>query len=132
MRISNPELKVVRFSSADVIATSAALMGATISGLFYMPNGSGGYQGASGTFGEKDHGVYELLNYTLTDEVLDQSGIDMLIAASQNPNGMVDSGMGYPIPASVLLPIAQSTYLTYYDNGHYYTNGISYYEQYHQ
>ena len=51
MKISTPEIKVIRFSSEDVIVASSSLTG--VNGLFYIPSGqySSGYSG-SGDFVE--------------------------------------------------------------------------------
>ena len=140
MKISNPELKVVRFGADDVIATSG-LLGALSgqSGLFYIPAGqySGAYSGSgeyvefSGTFGDYDGSNYAIGNISGA-----KGGVDGdrngLITASSNENALIDLGVGYPIPASVLVPTAQQTYDAYSYGGGYYSNGQSYYDIYHQ
>ena len=135
MKITNAEINVIRFSSEDVIATSGPgpLSGTTISGGFYLPVGDV-FHGASGTFGNYSTslGAYQLLDYSETGEILNQADIDRLILASQNPTGMIDSGMGYPIPASVYANIAKNTYPIYSYNNGYYTIGKTYYETYSQ
>ena len=139
MKISNTELKVIRFGADDVIATSL-MMGplSGSSGLFYIPASqysggsfSGEYVEFNGTFGDFDGSAYRIdgINTVSSPPETDRAG---LITASGNENGFVDLGVGYPLPASVLIPIAQQAYDAYSYGGGYYSNGQSYYDIYRQ
>lgn len=127
MKITNPELKVVRFNADDVIATSiGALTGKT--GLFYVDNGNGGYDSFNGEFGEFNASLYEITGLYAWEYNVGGDR-DRLISAKNG--GMVYMpDVGYPIPASVLAQNAPQTYDANLDSGVYYSNGVSYYEQY--
>ena len=139
MRISNPELKVIRFATDDVIASSALLgplSGQT--GLFYIPagdfggsySGTGNYVQFNGTLGSYSGGAYEITGiYGATAGVDgDKANLDSI------QHGQVYmADVGITLPATVFESIAQQTYDAFsYGNGKYYTNGTSYYESHWQ
>lgn len=132
MRITNPEINIILFSNEDVIATSGIT---PLSGYFYIPTaqfqdpytGSGEYVGFSGTY------LPSGSRYVI-------SSISGAVAqSSENERDGAMSGGSYYFPdlgvtvdMSSMEPIARRTYDAYYENGNYYTNGVSYYEQYWQ
>ncbi|MBR0277596.1 MAG: hypothetical protein IJQ50_03955 [Clostridia bacterium] len=132
MKISNPELKVIRFGADDVIATSG-LTGMT--GQFYIPASqySGGsftsdYVRFDGTFGAYNGSAYEITGiYGVEgDDENDREGM-------MAQGGHYFPGPGVFVPPWDLSPIAKQTYDAYsYDGGTYYSNGVSYYETYFQ
>ena len=139
MKIATPELKVVRFVSEDVIATSAMLgpLSGT-NGLFYIAAGdySGSYSGTgnyvefSGTFGSYNGSAYEITGIYGAKAGVDDDKANLDSVSGGN---VYFADMGVTVPASFLAPIAQQTYDAYsYGGGSYYTNGISYYESHWQ
>ena len=136
MKISNPELKVVRFGADDVIATSGLIGALTgTKGSFYIPAGqytggtySGEYVGFSGTFGDYNGSAYSI------------TGISGAHGESEDDVAGLASGGSYTFPdvgvtvdMSNLAPIAKQFYEAYsYGDGNYYSNGKSYYELYWQ
>ena len=133
MKISTPEIKVIRFSSEDVIAASSSLTGSP--GLFYIPSsqysgysGSADYVEFNGTIGSKSGVGY------LIENIYGAKGDD-----SDDRAGVMSGGsvyfpeFGNTVDMSHMEPIAQQTYDAFrYDDGRYYTNGISYYTAYWQ
>lgn len=124
MKISTPEIKVIRFSSEDVIVASSSLTG--VYGSFYIPSSqySSGYAEFNGTIGSKsDHGY------------LIENASDPKPADSDERDGLMSGGsvsfVGFPIPTSVMEKMAKQYYDAFlYDDGQYYTYGRSYYDQY--
>ena len=140
MKITNPELKVVRFANEDVIATSfgplPSLSGRN--GLFYIPagdysgtySGTGNYVQFNGTFGPYRGGSYEITNINGATADVDP---DRSVLVAKQTGIVFMPGTGTPVPADVLENIAKQGYDAFsYGNGQYYTNGISYYESYWQ
>ena len=132
MKITNATIEVALFSSEDVIATSLGLGPLSgLTGLFYIPSGQygdgslpGNYVEFGGTLGKYKGGAYNITNIYGAKGNVDE---DKAILDSVQ-NGMVDTGMGFSIPASVFENIAKQTYDAFsYGDGKYYTNGISYY-----
>ena len=125
MKMSNPELKVVRFGSDDVIATS----------LFYLAAGQfAGYEGSSpyvefeGVMRPNGDGTYQITNITHTAGV-DQDTVDGVTSGGS----IYLPEFGITIPATAMEPIAQQTYDAYaYSEGTYYTHGATYHELYWQ
>lgn len=136
MKITNAELKVIRFASEDVIATSGwfdgPLTGKT-NGFFNINTGDGYYQ-FGGTVGQYNGSVYQI-NGISNYHSIPASDIAPLTAG---PNGTEGNGMSYfsdvgvTLPASILTNSAQNGYEATYSNGTYYTDGLSYYENYWQ
>ena len=127
------KLDVVRFANEDVIATSAGLLTGKYAS-FFIPsaqynNGAlgGDYVQFNGTFGEYSAGNYNITN-------VHGAAVD-----SENERADLSSGgsvvvHGVTIPAS---PEMETFAKQYYDafsygDGLYYTNGVSYYDQYWQ
>lgn len=135
MRMAELKLEVVRFASEDVIATSAGPLTGLTSGLFYIPAGQyAGYTGSasyvqfSGDFGEQSGGNYEIINIrgVSGDDDDDRAGL-------MSGGSYTFPGVGVTVDMSHLAPIAQQAYDAFsYGNGKYYTNGVSYYNQYWQ
>lgn len=128
MQISTPEIKVIRFSSEDVIAASGGPR------LFYIPSseyssgysGSGDYVEFNGTIGSQSAVGY------LIENIYGAKGVDSFYVDKLKSGGTVYfPGTGITVDASAMAPIAQQGYDAFrYDDGQYYTNGISYYTQY--
>lgn len=132
MKISTPEIKVIRFSSEDVIVASSSLTG--VSGSFFIPSkeysgfsASGDYVEFTGTIGRRSSVGYLIGNISgVTD------------ADSDEVEGVMSGGsyyfpdVGVTIPAS---PVMESMARQYYEafnyDGQYYTKG-TYYDLYWQ
>ena len=136
MKITKPSIKVLRFASDDVIATSALPMGplSGTTGLFYIPassfngaySGTGNYVQFSGILGPYSGGAYEITGITGATAGVDDDKANL--DSIQN-GGVYLPGVGITIPASFFEGVARQTYDAYtYGDGKYYTNGISYYE----
>lgn len=134
MKISNPELKVVRFGADDVIATSGWMSGALTGtkASFYIPAGqysggsfSGNYVEFNGTFGD-----YNGSEYAITDIYGAKGGIDD--EQEQLANGGTMSFYGVTIAVPDAENIAKQYYDAYSSGGGYYSYGHSYYETYFQ
>lgn len=124
MQISTPEIKVIRFSSEDVIVASGSLTGSK--GYFYIPSnqysgssGSGDYVGFNGTIGSQTNRGYLIENIYETN---DYDPDDRAAVMTRGSYG--------PMPESVMEKMARNTYDAFSYNGRYYTNGESYYDQY--
>ena len=136
MQITNAEFKVIRFSNEDVITTSnfaGPLSGKT--GLFYIPSSQyqggalgGDYVAFNGTLGNYDGSAYRIDNpYGFYADTSDER------------SGLTAGGtiyipeLGITVPSTTMKPLAETAYDAFtYDNGTYYTNGVSYYDQYWQ
>lgn len=125
MKISTPEIKVIRFSSEDVIVASVA-----VTRSFYIPsNQYSGYSGSSdyvefnGTIGSHSGVGYLIENVSGAKD-----------ADSEEREGLMSGGSvsfyGVTIDMSHMAPIAQQYYDAFSYDGQYYTNGSSYYDQY--
>ena len=125
MKISTPEIKVIRFSSEDVIVASGA-----VTGSFYIPSSQySGYSGSSeyvefnGTIGSQSDRGY------LIENVSGAKGAD-----PEEMEGLMSGGsvtfMGVTVDMSHMAPIAKQYYDAFSYDGQYYTNGRSYYDQY--
>lgn len=128
MKISTPEIKVIRFSSEDVIVASGSLTGS--SGLFFIPSSEySGYSGSSdfvefnGTIGSQSSVGY------LIENIYAVKGDDSGEREDLMSGGSV-THFGVTFNVSHMAPIAQQTYDAFSYNGQYYTNGSSYYDQY--
>lgn len=129
MKITNAELKVVRFNSEDVIATS----------LYYMP--SAAFNALAGTDYSSDYVQFEGI---MTGYDPDASGwaitnIGAVSAADTDEMDGLKSGgsfyfpdVGITIPMSHMAPLAQQAYEAYSYNDGYYTKGATFYETYWQ
>lgn len=130
MKISTPEIKVIRFSSEDVIVASG-LVGS--SGFFIIPSSqysgysaSGDYVEFNGTIGSHSSVGYLIENIS---GVRDAEDIDGLMSGGS----YTFPGAGVTVDMSYLAPIARQSYDAFrYDDGKYYTNGNSYYDRYWQ
>lgn len=137
MKISNPELNVVRFGADDVIATSGWIHGALTgqSGSFYIPAGqygggtySGNFVEFSGTFGNYNGSEYEINDVSGATSILDSDRAGLMTTAPL----YVYPDTGVPVPAGVRGGIAQQYYDAYSYGGGYYSDGQSYYDIYWQ
>ena len=121
MKISNPELKVVRFNADDVIATSV-LIGKT--GLFYVDNGNGGYNSFNGTFSSFDGSVYGITGIYAEEKDVGDDRSGLLEMADFYT-------MGVTIPmVPVMESIAKQAYDANFDGNNYHSDGVSYFERY--
>lgn len=135
MKISNPELKVVRFGADDVIATSGLIGALTgTKGSFYIPAGqytggsySGNYVEFNGTFGNYNGSEYEITGISGA-----KGGIDGERDEMKSGEDVVFGGVTIPgVPT--MESFAKQYYDAYsYGGGTYYSNGTSYYEMYWQ
>ena len=127
MKISTPEIKVIRFSSEDVIVASGA-----VTRSFYIPSKQySGYSGSSdfvefyGTIGSHSGVGYLIENVSGAKD-----------ADSGEREGLMSGGSHYfpdvevTIPMPDMAPVAKQYYDAFSYDGQYYTNGISYYDQY--
>lgn len=123
MKISTPEIKVIRFSSEDVIVASSSLTG--VYGSFYIPSSqySSGYGEFNGTIGRKSDVGY------LIENVSGAKAADPEEREGIMSGGSVTFG-GVTVPMPDMAPIAQQYYDAFSYDGQYYTNGKSYYDQY--
>ena len=131
MKISTPEIKVIRFSSEDVIVASSSLTGLRRS-FYILSSQYSGYSGSS------DYGVF---NGTIGSKSGDRYLIENVSGVKDaNPyerEGVMSGGSyyfpdeGVTVDMSHMEPIARQYYDAFsYDGQNYYTNGISYYDQY--
>lgn len=98
MKITNPELKVVRFDAEDVIATS----------MFAVSDGNGGYN------------VY---NGAIVSSSLEANGgwlVDM------NTTTLVDNWNQEAYDTNKTNAAYSPFYDAYYESGNYYTNGVAF------
>ena len=128
MKISTPEIKVIRFSSEDVIVASGSLTGK--SGSFYIPSSQySGYSTSSdfvefkGTIGSQSAVGYLIENVSGVKDP-EPDAVEGLMSGGKG--GFYFSSTGIPVPASVLEPIAKQYYEAFSYNGQYYTNGTFY------
>lgn len=133
MKITNAELKFMSFSSEDVIATSGMPSLTGLSRSFYIPSSqfSGGsfssdYVEFNGTIGANTGNGYEITNI-----------YGAKAADDEEREGLMSGGsvvfMGVTIPASPEMETFSQQYFDAYSyGGTYYTNGLSYYDQYWQ
>ena len=115
MKITNPELKVVRFNADDVIATS----------LYWTT--SEAYEAATGVHFDT---AYVMFN---GDMISTGDPNEYIVGNVRAATGMDeddkwflfggDTGMGYSFPGT-----AGASYVPYYRDGNWYTNGVSYSE----
>lgn len=128
MKISTPEIKVIRFSSEDVIVASSSLTG--VLGLFYIPASqysgnpdSSGYVEFNGTIGSKSGDRYSIQNIYGARDVDPEDRAALMSGGSYWTIGVL-------IPESVMESTAKQTYDAFSYDGNYYTYGSSYYDQY--
>lgn len=129
MKISDFEIKVVRFSSDDVIATS----------LYYAPAAA-----FNSVTGGSFTSAYVEFEGTMTGYDSDAGGWYVAnprgakAASDDDMDGLKSGGtiylpdVGITIPSTVMEPIAQQAYDSYEYNGGLYTKGATYYEAYWQ
>lgn len=124
MKISTPEIKVIRFSSEDVIVASSSLTG--VYGSFYIPSSqySSGYGEFNGTIGSQSDRGY------LIENVSGAKGADPEEMEGLMSGGSVTFMGGVTVDMSHMAPIAKQYYDAFSYDGQYYTNGRSYYDQY--
>ena len=126
MKISTPEIKVIRFSSEDVIVASGPVTHSFLipSSEYSGYSGSSKYVEFSGTIGSHSGDGY------LIENVSGATGAD-----SVDVDGLKSGGsyyfpdMGVTVDMSRMAPIAQQYYEAFSYNGQYYTHG-SYYDIY--
>ena len=123
MKITNPELEVVRFNADDVIATSLYYMSAADYNALYGTDFTSDYVQFNGDMvATGNSGVWGITNiYNV--QAADTDEIEALMSGSGNFTG-------FPIPASVLEPIARQAYNAFKSDDGIYTKGVTYYEQY--
>ena len=133
MRITNPEINVILFSNEDVIATSGAIGTLFSDRLFYIPfaeyggtvSGSGAYVEFRGDFTNNGSGSYLISNIN-SAQAVPESDVTNLTT----PGHAYLPDVGITINSNAMAPIAAQAYTASYSNGSYYTNGVSYYDQY--
>ena len=106
MKITNPEMKVVRFENEDVIATSMFIIADDESGTFSIFEGS--------MYGPVEEGVWNIGTNGEKNEI-SQDEIDNIKAGY---TGAYNSWYGIPV------------YDAYKEDSYYRTKGASYYEMY--
>ena len=127
MKITNPEMNVIRFGANDVIATSLFYLPVSQYSGSYTPGTDGNdYVEFEGTMRPNGDGTYEITNIYRAQGV-PQDDVD----------GLASGGSvvfyGVTIDMSSMAPIARQTYDAYsYSEGTYYTHGATYYELYWQ
>lgn len=136
MKITNPELKVVRFDNEDVIATSIGPLTGT-SGMFFIPSSqygdgslAGNYVYFNGKLGDYSDG-----SYTITDISGAYGNADSDRNFFIPPAGYFENeGVTLKPEDMYLIQLwGSKTYDAFsYGNGQYYTSGVSYYENYFQ
>ena len=116
MKMTNPELKVVRFNADDVIATS----------LYWMTSAE--YEAATG---EHFDTPYVWFNGSMV--ATGNSG-EWRITNIENIQGVSEDYLGYIVgtyfeDVGVYFPgVGGISYVPYYKDGDWYTNGVSYKE----
>lgn len=136
----NLKLDVVRFVNEDVITTSGGPLSGK-SGFFYIPTSQ--YTGSiSGTPSEYVQFWGTLGNYNGSAYVIDDisgahggadSDYDVVMAKSYHDGYVWFEELGVPVDPTDFMPIAQQGYDAFsYGDGVYYTNGLSFYDQYWQ
>lgn len=135
MKITNPELKVVRFANEDVIATSGIL---PTNGQFFIPinqftgsySGTGDYVRFDGSFVNNGSGSYQISNISRAEgySAEDREGLHIVNGKFYLPE------MGFWMTANEgFINISKQSYDAFsYGDGNYYTNGVSYYENWPQ
>ncbi|MBO4693395.1 MAG: hypothetical protein J5659_03255 [Clostridia bacterium] len=128
-RLTNPELKVIRFASEDVIATS----------LYYAP--SAAFNAINGTSFTSDFVEFEgsMTSYDPAAGGYSVSNIYNVKAANNDDidglksgGSWVVPGVGITIDMSSMAPVARQSYNAYSYEGGLYTNGVTYYDTYWQ
>lgn len=136
MKITNPELKVVRFDNEDVIATS----------FFYLS--AADYTATFGTAFDQDHEYVELIGAMTSYDSSQNAWLVNANTANPNPQYAstlsnlkdIAAGGGYIYPqelGGIGIPVSpglfQATkegYDAYIYNGNIYTKGASYFDLY--
>lgn len=117
MKISNPEMKVVRFANEDVIATS----------LYYMS--AADYNAAMGTSYDTP---YVWINGAMSGASYDSSTaswkIDVTSVEPATEDDMLFVRGGYIEEVGIYFPGTSSSYEAYIKNGEHYTKGVTYKE----
>lgn len=129
MKISNPEMKVVRFANEDVIATSLYYASAADFNSAFGTNFTSDYVEFNGSMTGFDSaaGGWYVSNVYGAQE-----------ADSDSMEGLKSGGSiylpeyGITIPSTAAEPIARQAYSTYSYNDGLYTKGATYYELYWQ
>ena len=127
MKITNPELKVVRFDAEDVIATS----------LYYAP--AAAFNATQGTSFTSDYVQFEgTMVGSGPDAWMITNVRDAIAADSDSIDGLKSGGsyyfseFGITVDMSNMAPLAQQAYDAYEYEGGLYTRGATYYETYWQ
>lgn len=135
MKITNAELKFMSFSSEDVIATSGII---PTRGQFFVPidqftgsyTGTGDYVRFDGSFVNDGSGSYQISNITGAEgnSADDRNGLHIVNGKFYLPE------LGFWATADEgFIGITKQSYDAYtYGDGTYYTNGVSYYENWPQ
>lgn len=117
MKISNPEMKVVRFANEDVIATS----------LFYMS--AADYNAAMGT---NYTTPYVWVNGAMSGASYDSATaswkIDVTSVEPATEDDMTFIRGGYIEEAGIYFPGTKTGYEAYIKDGEYFTKGVTYKE----
>ncbi len=118
MKISNPEMKVVRFANEDVIATS----------LFYMS--AADYNAAMGT---NYTTPYVWFNGAMNGASYDSSTASWKIDVTTPVDPVTEDDLifvrgGYIAETGVTIPGTTASYEAYIKDGEHYTKGVTYKE----
>lgn len=124
MKITNPELEVVRFNADDVIATSLYYMSAADYNALYGTDFTSNYVQFEGSMVPTtgNSGVWGITNIYNAAE-----------ADDDEVEGLMSGGAmfgGVTVPSFILEPIARQAYNAFASDGDIYTHGVTYYEQY--
>ena len=130
MKVSNPELKVVRFANEDVIATSGYFMSATDFNSLYGTSFTSDYVRFNGYMTGYDDAAG---GWAVAPNLASATN-----AANDEIEGVMSGGSYYfadfdvTVDTTHMAPIAQQHYGAYSYEGGLYTKGASYYELYWQ
>ena len=126
MKITNPELEVVRFNADDVIATSLYYMSAADYNALYGTDFTSDYVQFNGDMvATGNSGVWGITNiYNV------QAAPDDEVPGLMSGGAVYIPELGMTLPSTVMEPIARQAYNAFKSDDGIYTKGVTYYEQY--
>ena len=126
MKITNPELEVVRFNADDVIATSLYYMSAADFNAAQGTNFTSNYVQFEGSMvGDGSSGEWKIINISGATAADDDD-----IAGLMSGGSVYLPEIGITIPSTVMEPIARQAFNAFKGSDGIYTKGVTYYEQY--